>query len=712
MAYGVPAVGVYAPGNTLKFTANAYCNVAGNSVSADLTIICLDASGVAIAGAVVASVTTAGSYNDITATRLIPANAATVQFRFVKRPEATSAKFRRVVVTSDSSLIIIQSQQTSNSGTSSGSTASIPSVNVFPNPSLTTVGMAFNIGGSRTFEDSDPVLNFSGAGADRQSAYDVPASGIYAVGATLTLKLQAYCDVAGSSVSADVAIICLDSAGAQIGANAQSDVSVAGSYNDLTVTRLIPANTATVRFRFVKRSPAAIAKFRRVVLTSDSSLVVIQSQQTNVSPLPVVFVSPTGTDAYNGGAINAPFKTLAYAMSKIASRGGRIIMRAGDYSAGAKVTDIPNVSITAYKGERVRIILGTKLTGVTKTAGYTKVYQAALAAKPPKWVWEHDTPDARTLISAADRHPLQRGRQHRLPSTHLDEVASIAAIDAASTPSWYWSGGILYFSAADGGDATLKEYRVPNVTDASGVSGGSGFEDVKVENISVWYGGSFGWDARNLANWEANNCAAFCGQSMGFGRDETRIAIERLCESAGNVVDGFNAHRYATNPTHEQVTSLCFDAWSHDNGDDGDSLHEDCLGTYYGGLYEYNGDRGIATAVGAHTVAYGSVARYNGQIDLTGGEGFAAVGAVDSAFDNGIGTQMDCYDCQSYGNRYNYSTGAVDASMTVVNSKSRNAGNTHFAALAGTIKLVDCGASGTGTLKSGNVIVENTAPVV
>ena len=80
--------------------------------------------------------------------------------------------------------------------------------------------------------------------------------------------------------------------------------------------------------------------------------------------------------------------------------------------------------------------------------------------------------------------------------------------------------------------------------------------------------------------------------------------------------------------------------------------------------------------------------------------------------DNGVGTQMDCYDCQSYGNRYNYSTGAADAHMNVVNSKSKNAGNTHFAALAGTIKLVDCGSSGTGTLKSGSVTVENTTLVV
>jgi hypothetical protein len=584
----------------------------------------------------------------------------------------------------------------------------VPTINYFPNPALTQAGST-RFEATTILENAEAVLDVSGAasGDTRQVYYEVPAMGAFSPGNIITLAAQCFTDVGAVGDDADVALMFLDAAGASTGTTIVASATSAGAYHTLAATQTVPVLAARVRLRFVKRPGPSVVRFRRPTLTSSNALALVVNEGV-IATYKTVFVSPSGIDTASGTK-TAPLKTLAVAVAEVWPS-GRIVMREGDYTSGASIAGCSKVEIMAHRGERVRIILGTKLAGITKTDGYAKVYQAALASKPSGWVWEHDTPDVRTLIASADRLALQRGRTHRLPSTHIDEVASIAAVDAATTPSWYWAVGVLYFSASDGGNAAAREYRVP--FGDGGISGGTGVEEVRIDNISTWYSGAHGWDARSLTRWEANNAQAFCGASNGFSRDDTRVSIERFCEAAGNRIDGFNAHRTAANAYHEPVPAQSLDNWSHDNGDDGDSYHEDCIGSYFGGLYEYNGDRGIATAYGSHTTAYGTVSRFNGQIDPSGGEGFCAIGAVVPADDNGVGTQMDCYGCQSYGNLHNYRTSDASAKMTVVNSKSWDAVTGQYTNAAGSMTLIDCSSAGTGAVKTGVITIKNTALVV
>ncbi len=517
---------------------------------------------------------------------------------------------------------------------------------------------------------------------------------------------------ATAGTSGTIRIVQRDALGSQVASSniATGITNAISSETTFSLSGATLLSTATTVDLDINLSNSSGDKTRefyvRAMLLCDGDVAVFRHPQQQPD-YRTVYVATTGSDL-NAGTLVEPFATLAKAVAAV-SPNGRIIMREGDYSVGASLSGCSKIEIGAYKGERVRFVLGNKISGISKSAGYTKVYQAALAVKPALWVWEHEIPDIRTQINL-NRHPLQRGRLYRLQSTYISEVSSIAEIDSTTSPSWFWDAGVLYFSASDSADATTRSYYVPAGNGA--IYGGTGVEDVRLENISVLYSGLRGFDARNFNRFEAINCAAMFGQSNGFAMDDCRFISTRLCESAGNRGDGFNTHRYASNTHHENICYISVDAWAHDNYDDGDSMHEDCIGTYYGGLYEYNGDRGIATAYGAHAVAYGSVARYNGQADPTGGEGFCAIGAVVPVDDNGVGTQMDCIGCQSYGNRYNYSTGANDATMTIVDSKSWDANITQYAAQAGAIKLIDCTFSGSGSVKSGNVTVSNTSVVL
>lgn len=584
----------------------------------------------------------------------------------------------------------------------------VPTVNLFPNAALTATAASL-FEAVTTVDAGEVALELSGAGVVKQVFYDTPAVGALAPGNTLTFAAQAFADVGGSMEDADITVIFRDSGGITLSSSAPSSITAPNVYQSLSVTTAVPTGTAAVRFRFVKRASATVARFRRPLVTSTSPLAnIVSASGSSATVAQTVYVSPTGSDL-NSGAIGSPLASISAAVAKV-SPIGRVIVREGDYAAGASVTGCTDIDISAAPNERVRIILGTPLSGITKTAGRTKVYQANLAVKPNKWIWEHDTPDTSTLIAPADRLALQRGRACRLPSTRLDEVTSIAEIDASGSPAWFWQDGVIYFSASDGGDASTRNYRVPT-TNNGAVFGGTGVESVTLRGISVWYAGIYGFDARNLVRWEAENCGAFCGQLNGFSRDDTRFSVERYCEAAGNAGDGFNAHRYTGNVHHEPVISTSYDNWSHDNYDDGDSYHEDCIGTYFGGLYEYNGDRGIATAYGAHTTAYNTVSRYNGQIDTLGGEGFCAIGAVAPADDNGVGTQMECYNCQAYGNSFNYRTNAPDASMSIIDSKAGDALSVHYANTDGSMRLMDCSTFGTGVVKTGTVSVQNTTVV-
>ncbi len=578
-----------------------------------------------------------------------------------------------------------------------------PSISYFPAPALTAEGSS-QFAGETIIEDGEAVLSFSGAGT-LQAWYDVMAAGVYAPGSTLTFSALAYCDVTGNSASADISIICLDSGGGTIATTAQANVTQAAQYQELKAARTIPAGTATVRFRFVKRSQAALAKFKRPLVSSDApGAMVINAGVTSSgggSGIKTVEVSPGGGYATIQAGIEAvkPF--------------GNVIVREGDYS----IFNISGFSglVSAYRGERVRVMNGTKLTGITKTTGYTAVYQAALAVAPNHYLFEHETPEAETLIAAAERHPLQRGKTHRLESTRLFPVADIQAVDDATHASWYYDAvaKIVYFRTSDGAAPGVREYYAPAGTSAGAcVAGGSGTEDISIIGISAWYGYN-GFRLSGISRLRLYECEAMYSWLDGFSLNDNRIVENTRPRAGGNGNDGTNGHGLITSTYGTQNSWTMTDAWCHDNWDDGDSIHERCNGSYSGGLFENNGS-GIATAYGAHVTLQGGLVRKNG---MASGNGNPApkdlgVSAIGASTDGGVGTQVICYGTVSEDNGYNFVANSADNSMICVDTKSfRGSVAGYSGGSGGAVLLHDAGDTDSAVAKNGNVTVENTTLV-
>src|SRR5690606_21227259 len=107
---------------------------------------------------------------------------------------------------------------------------------------------------------------------------------------------------------------------------------------------------------------------------------------------------------------------------------GTVYMLPGTYGSAARIThasvkgrvEVLGVRAALASGDYAYPVvnLGIKVTGITKTAGRTKVYQAAVSGLPTltnfNWCYEHGTPEAASEITD-HRQPQHRGRTHRLP---------------------------------------------------------------------------------------------------------------------------------------------------------------------------------------------------------------------------------------------------------------------------------------------------------
>jgi hypothetical protein len=590
-----------------------------------------------------------------------------------------------------------------------------PKVNIFPSPGLSkekaTLYEATLSGGELLFEGT----------AIKQAWYDQTINDLIQIGSYVAFELDVY---ATAVAAIDVTLQCFDSSNTQLNTNVVIANTKINEYERIATRAIVPANTAYVRFRIVKRATASLAKVKSPLATSSEAIrsVVIDAFKDGSGSaigFNTIYVTKTGSDTNNGKSKTNAVATVAQAV-KLASPVGRIIIEEGDYTFGsggvASWAGVTQLSIEAERNARVRFISETKVTGISKTAGYTKVYQGTLLGtgwNPSRcdWIWHHDVPDPRTLIPAFERVALQRGRSHRLNSTKIEKVDSIAEIEAATTPKWYHdlANNTLYFSIWNGADATAADIRIPSSLYAP-FYGGTGTERIKLVGIDVLYSGANGFAAQRLISFEAENCRSLFNGDNGGAYDDCKFVQTKFCEYGGNYWDGGNIHCAQANTYQMPIVYQAIDTWSHDNRDDGDSMHEICLGTYWGGLYEYNGDRGIATSYGAHGTAYNTYARYNGQIDLLGGEGFAALGQL--TIDTGVGTQMDCFNCVSIGNRYNYMASVSSSTVNAYGCTSRDATAVGYRGDSGIVNAYDCKTFNDATVKSGNVNVINSNSLV
>ncbi|MCX2699289.1 hypothetical protein [Ochrobactrum chromiisoli] len=419
---------------------------------------------------------------------------------------------------------------------------------------------------------------------------------------------------------------------------------------------------------------------------------------------PVIYADPAGNDAAAGTSIT-PKKTIQAAIDA-AAPSGTVILSGGDYSDTVlNLANAYGLKIYARNHARPVIVGGTKLTGITKSSGYTKVYQATVSSalatylsteqanadnSPKTWIFQRGVADPTTAIVASERHPLHRGQTHRLADIcRIWNVASIAAIDSASRASWFISGTTVYFSIDGGGSAIAADIYIPS---SSAISGLNGTQAVRIHGLETRFVG-LPFDNAAVLDLYGVRCLGARGEGITF--DETQHARIEHCEAGACGQDGFNNHTYASSPyrSNYQVSEL----WSHDNGDDGRSPHEYCEGSDWNSLYEYNFDRGVIVSYGAHEQANFCMTRNNGWGVTVGGEGFVASGGGTE----GVDTSLITRGCIAIGNRRNFAA-SVDATAhhIVIDGVSIDPVTAHYSGIqGGRLEYLRCDTSGAGTVK-------------
>jgi hypothetical protein len=410
-----------------------------------------------------------------------------------------------------------------------------------------------------------------------------------------------------------------------------------------------------------------------------------------------VHVAKTGSDSGTGAA-SSPFLTIGKAVSVLVG-GGIVEIGGGEYREALSIDHPGHVWLRSKEGERAAI-LGSNQLVVTKTGGYTKVYQAPLASKPTglggnrgkALIAEWGTPSKPILDE--DRHYLQGGKSHRLPYTEMFEASSLSELDTPNgNGKWWWESGVIYFSATDGSDATSKRYearaRVP-LTHSVGSIRISRID----EFLSIGHGMVFGGVSAHL-----DDCRQLGNRNNGISHN-TGTLLSYRGESGGNGNDGINGTvaDWTTKPDVDtRITAVYFDPWCHDNGDDGLSYHYRGDATMVGGLCEYDTKAGVVHVNGAGCACFNTVAR-------GAAHGFYAA-TLPTDDDSREITVFRCVGTQAFDNVYSYRSD--DAQLNCEGSLAVNpSGYGYIKSGTGALNATDCKYIGDpAKMKSGSVNV-------
>ena len=432
-----------------------------------------------------------------------------------------------------------------------------------------------------------------------------------------------------------------------------------------------------------------------------------------------------GSDDNDGLAASRPLATMARA-AELAGSDLSIILH-GDTTEAFSPTGKRSVCITAPGGELSRIVRGNRLTEATlddETGIYSADVSQCWTSRTTigtYWLYQHDVPDADTMVRTDERHPLQRGREYRCGSLRLPPVASLEDLIADPTPAyWYDSeNAMLHFRIAEGTSLADNPLILPQYSDYGIRYSGENFRATGIEVLYATF------NLKKSTAAVVTDCAARYAFADGCWVWNGARALQLTrCEAArataGNAGgDGFNAHSPATGEAEaKRTTHTLTDCWSHDNNDDGYSDHERCEGTVVGGLFEYNGKGGITPAVGAHDTIYHACCRRQT------GAGILYTG-VSSVTEGGVGGQLYAEGClctDNGGNNY-YVRGGMSQSghpdrMTLVGCLSLRAGGyAFFADTNCNITLHNCAdrdsAHTTGTAgSSASITIDNATLVV
>lgn len=575
-------------------------------------------------------------------------------------------------------------------------------INLFPNYALTSESSS-TYQATLADEVGYPTLTLNTGGVTLV-AYDMnTVANVADVGRLLTFSIEGYCTTSGAN-SADITIQALSSAGAVLATSANTYLSTSNAWQKITTTLTLPAGTTKIRMRMINRNGAGntVCKFRNATLMSDYVFIKYfnPTQQSGTSGDNIFFVAKTGNDS-NKGTANAPFLTIQKAVSSLPVNGGIVEVSGGVYRETVTSSSKGNVWIRSKRNERA-MIFGSNQLVVTKTSGYTQVYQAALAAKPVGMgggrgkpvIFEFGTPSKPILDS--ERHHLHRSRTHRLPYTEMFEAATKAELDTTEGKGkWFWESGVIYFAATDGGDATLKQYEArmrATLIQTDGV--------LHLTRVDTFFSTAEGGLFSGILV-DREDCRTFGNYFNGWS-DNCNITKSLYDEGGGNGNDGMNGTVtvYNVPDVNTRFTAHYVEPYCHDNGDDGLSYHYRGNVRISGGLCEYNTKADVVHVTGATCVCDGteSNATLNGFYAAT-----TATGDTERT-----ASYFKCINTKARNNTYSYRA-ADDAIMYCENTKAINpTGYGYYQTGTGAINAEDCKYTGNpAKMKSGTVNVTN-----
>jgi hypothetical protein len=512
-----------------------------------------------------------------------------------------------------------------------------------------------------------------------------------------------------------------------------------GARSSDTITVSTPITS--LEFRSVTtaaNSNGISATYTNIQIEAGSSATDYVAHETNPSAIDLVardmlsgsnilqsYVSPSGSDE-NDGTYYSPFATVNHALEV---GGQRIGLFGGKYYQQidlSKLSSSRDVEIFALEPTKETVLYAPNCvlaTEETQVAGYTKVYSAPCGrtfAANNICIFQDGVGSAE--IAAAERMPEQRGRQYRCPDTAIwrctsDNLAdALTEIENGTWHKWFLSNGTLYYSRPEAVSATNP---ICGSFGANLFSGIGRSRAVRLTGLDIKY---MVCNVNGTAGSVLKDCS--CRNVYGAGCFVVDGACEALfirCEASraftGTNGDGFNGHATMTNdPFAHQTTATLIDCWSHDNLDDGISLHERGEFTVIGGLFEYNGyGGGVTPANGCHCTCIGVYARKNGE------GGFLYMNATETA-EGGVGGQIKCIDCVSEANNTGafpvmagFNIKAAGNKGILINCKAISEDIGYFVGdNDGLLVLTDCGALNCTAVKGGetaNITVQNTTLV-
>lgn len=352
-----------------------------------------------------------------------------------------------------------------------------------------------------------------------------------------------------------------------------------------------------------------------------------------------------GADTNNGASPAFAYKTVTKALEdgfeRILLSGSKYYQQIDFAKASGKHISIESVDRTrrpTFYDPNCKIVESATLTDGVYSATVT-----ATLSNGNNWLYQDGESDAETLISDAERHPLQRGKTYRCDDTRIVKCTATSLSDAlteirgATEYKWYLDGTTLYFSAPS----------APSASKPICASLGNGLLLNADRSISLDINGVackyLALNVKNLCDVSLADCSA--SNVFGYGAityDNTLNAKFLRCEASRCVNatngDGFNGDVTNTGDAFaKHYTVTLIDCWSHDNADDGYSSHRHAESTVIGGLFEYNGKGGITPSYGEHCSCYNVYSRHNYN-------GFLCVGQAQTE-EGGKYTQLYCVVC-------------------------------------------------------------------